>query len=72
MKILSIDTTNINCDVSVLDNDTLLSKKTTVSEQSHSSNLLPVLDSAMKESSLLPTNLDLVIANIGPRFFYRH
>lgn len=69
MKILSIDTTNINCDVSVSDDNTLLSQNSTISEQSHSQNLLPVIQGALSNSKLSISDIDLVVANIGPGSF---
>lgn len=69
MKILSLDTSNINCDISVLDNEVLVSRKVASSAQSHSSNLIPLIKEELDSLNLKIKDIDLIVANVGPGSF---
>ena len=70
MKILSIDTSSTLCSVAILENETLLNIINVESENSHSNNLLTVVDDVLKLCSLTIKDVELLTINIGPRIFY--
>ena len=37
---------------------------------SHSENLMPMIDSAFKKANLTINDINLIVCDIGPRFFY--
>ena len=72
MKILSIDTSSATCSIAVLDNQNLLHMSNIESENSHSNNILSVIDNVLKCCNLTISNIELITVNIGPRFIYRN
>ena len=69
MKILSIDTASNICGVSILDNTKLICKLDTITGRTHSENLIPMIDSAFKKTSLSLNDIDLLACDIGPGSF---
>ena len=70
MKILSIDTSSNICGVSILNDNKLICKLDALSINSHSEVLMPMIDDAFKKANLNLDNIDLIVCDIGPRFFY--
>ena len=69
MKILSIDTSSKICGVSVLDNENLICNLDTVSENSHSVSLMPMISSALKKANLELKDIGLIVCDVGPGSF---
>lgn len=70
MKILSIDTASNVCGVSLLEDTKLICNLDTNTGRTHSENLMPMIDQAFKQSHLSLNDIDLIVCDIGPRFFY--
>ncbi len=69
MKILSIDTSSNVCGVSILEDENLICKLDTNTGRTHSENLIPMIDEALKEAELKPTDINLIVCDIGPGSF---
>lgn len=69
MKILSIDTSSNICGVSILEDTNLICKLDTTTLRTHSENLMPMIDEAFKKSNLKPTDIELLVCDIGPGSF---
>ena len=69
MKILSIDTSSKICGVSVLDNENLICNLDTVTENSHSVSLMPMVSSALKKANLELKDIGLIVCDVGPGSF---
>lgn len=69
MKILSIDTSSDVCGVSILEDNNLICKLDTVTGRTHSENLMPMIDQALKQSNLELKNFDLIVCDKGPGSF---
>ncbi len=70
MKILSVDTASNICGVSILENNHLLCKLDRETSQSHSTQLMPMIEHAFKETNLTLKDIDLLVCDKGPRLFY--
>lgn len=70
MNILSIDTSSNVCGVSILNDTKLICKLDALSINSHSEILMPMIDNAFKKANLNLDNIDIIVCDIGPRFFY--
>ena len=70
MKILSIDTASNICGVSILEDKKLLCQLDNDTGRTHSENLMPMIDSAFKKANLTINDINLIVCDIGPRFFY--
>ena len=71
MKVLSIDTATNICGVSILDDKKLICKLDADTKRTHSENLMPMIDNCFKKSNMQIKDIDLIVCDIGPRFFYR-
>ncbi len=69
MKILSIDTSSNVCGVSILEDENLICKLDTNTGRTHSENLMPMIDEALKKAELNPTDINLIVCDIGPGSF---
>lgn len=69
MKILSIDTSSNVCGVSILEDENLICKLDTNTGRTHSENLMPMIDEALKKAELKPTDINLIVCDIGPGSF---
>lgn len=69
MKILSIDTSSNICGVSLLEDTNLICKLDADTGRTHSENLMPMIDEALKKAELKPTDINLVVCDIGPGSF---
>lgn len=72
MKILSVDTASSICGVSILEDNHLLCQLDRETNQSHSIQLMPMIEQAFKETNLTLKDIDLLVCDKGPRFFYWH
>ena len=70
MKILSIDTASDVCGVSILEDKKSIISLDTNTGRTHSENLMPMIDSAFKKANLTINDINLIVCDIGPRFFY--
>ena len=70
MKILSIDTASNICGVSILEDKKLLCQLDNNTGRTHSENLMPMIETAFTKSNLTLKDMDLMVCDIGPRFFY--
>ena len=69
MKILSIDTSSNICGVSILEDTNLICKLDVDTGRTHSENLMPMIDEALKKTELNPTDINLIVCDIGPGSF---
>ncbi|CAB1059638.1 tRNA threonylcarbamoyladenosine biosynthesis protein TsaB [Olavius sp. associated proteobacterium Delta 1] len=69
MKILAVDTATKSCSVAVIDEDSLLAESTSVIDQTHSRQLLNIIDTVLGETGLKITQLDGFAVSIGPGSF---
>lgn len=69
MKILSIDTSSNVCGVAILENTNLICKLDTNTGRTHSENLMPMIDEALKKSESKPSDINLIVCDIGPGSF---
>jgi len=69
MKILSIDTSSNICGVSILEDTNLICKLDAVTGRTHSENLMPMIDEALKKAELKPADINLIVCDIGPGSF---
>ena len=69
MKILAIDTASEICSVALLENSTLISHLYTNDSNTHSVNLMPLIDKIFKKCNLSLNDIDLFACNKGPGSF---
>lgn len=69
MKILSIDTASNICGVSILEDNKLICNLDTDTGRTHSENLMPMIEQALKKTNLSLKNIDLIACDIGPGSF---
>lgn len=72
LKILSVDTASNVCGVSILEDNNLICNLDNDTGRTHSENLMPMIEEAFKKSELSLKDIDLIVCDIGPRFFYRN
>lgn len=65
MKVLSLDTSNRQLTVAILDDDQILATETTTVHQKHAEYLLPIIDELMKKVDLTPSDLQRVVVADG-------
>ena len=70
MKILSIDTASDVCGVSILEDKKSIISLDTNTGRTHSENLMPMIETVFTKSNLTLKDMDLMVCDIGPRFFY--
>jgi len=69
MKILAVDTATKNCSVAVTDEDAILAESTSIIDQTHSRQLLNIIDTVLGGAGLSPVQLDGFAVTIGPGSF---
>lgn len=69
MKILSIDTASNICGVSILEDNKLICNLDTDTGRTHSENLMPMIEQALKKTNLSLKNINLITCDIGPGSF---
>lgn len=68
MNILAFDTSSEACTVALLNNETIFGK-TILNKNTHSANLMPMIDDVLKKAKLDINELDYVACVIGPGSF---
>lgn len=69
MKILAIDTATEVCSVAILENQNIICEKTLNSVNTHSVELMPLIDNLLKENNINLDDIDLFACDIGPGSF---
>ncbi len=69
MKILSVDTSSNVATVAVTDDEKLVCEILVNTKKTHSQTLMPMIDSALKQSELEISNIDLIASANGPGSF---
>ena len=69
MKILSIDTASNICGVSILEDTNLICKLDKDTGRTHSENLMPMIQQALKQANLKLKEIDLLVCDKGPGSF---
>ena len=69
MKILAIDSTALVASVALCDDEKLLALCTVNNGNTHSETLLPMVESALKQSKLSPSDIQLFAVSNGPGSF---
>ena len=69
MKILAVDTATPTCSVAVVEDDTLLAESTSFSNQTHSIQLLNIIDNVLGKANLKVDQVDGFAVTIGPGSF---
>lgn len=70
MKTLCIDTSSKLCSVAILEDENLINKIELNNGLTHSETLIPAINDVFNKSNLNLKNIDLLVCDIGPRFFY--
>lgn len=66
MKILAIDTSNLNLGVAILDNGIVVGEIITYIQKNHSIRLMPAITNLMNEVGIKPGELDRIVVAKGP------
>jgi len=69
MKILAADTATNNCSVAVIDEDSILAESTSTIDQTHSRQLMNIIDTVLGKAGLKAAQLDGFAVTIGPGSF---
>ena len=69
MKLLSIDTSSDICSVAILEDDNLVKELNITDSKTHSENLMPLVDTLFKETSLSLSDMNALACSIGPGSF---
>lgn len=69
MKILSVDTSSNVASVAITDDEKLICEITVNTKKTHSQTLMPMIDSALKQSELGIPDIDLIVSANGPGSF---
>lgn len=70
MKILSITTSSSICSVSISNDYTLINELSIDDNKTHSENLMPLIDELFKSTNTKLSDINLIVCDKGPRFFY--
>lgn len=69
MKILAVGTSGKNCTVAILEDKKLIKEININDGLTHSQNLMPTIDSILKETSLSLNDMDYYAVSVGPGSF---
>ena len=69
MKILSVDTSSNVASVAITDDEKLICEITVNTKKTHSQTLMPMIDSAIKQSGIEISDIDLIVSANGPGSF---
>ena len=69
MKILAIDTSSEICSIAILEDSDVIIKKDLNNNNTHSQNLMPMLDQVLKDCRLTINDFNLFSCSIGPGSF---
>lgn len=72
MIILAISTSSNICSVSLLENENLISELNIDDKKTHSENLMTLIDNLLTSQNLKISDIELIVCDNGPRFFYRN
>ena len=72
MKILSITTSSSICSVAISNDYTLINELSIDDNKTHSENLMPLIDELFKSTNTKLSDINLIVCDKGPRFFYRN
>ena len=70
MKILAIDTSSKSCGVCILEDLKSLYKTDIITDRSHSIKLMPIIEDVFNKVDIELKDIDLIVCDKGPRFFY--
>ena len=71
MKLLGISSSSKVASASVIEDGYLLGEYTIMNDKTHSTKLMPIIESLLNNLELYPDDIDCFACHIGPRFFYR-
>ena len=69
MYILALDSTAVSASVALCDSETLLGEITIANGNTHSENLLPMVEELLQKFKMTPRNIDLFACTAGPGSF---
>ena len=69
MRILGLDTSGAICSVGIMDNGEIISEVSVHDKNTHSVNLMPLVDEALKQCGLSPKDIEAYAVNAGPGSF---
>lgn len=69
MRLLLIDTSGPVCGVAVTDEDRVLYEAVTQNRNTHSTNLMPMVEEAFRSAGVKPEEIDAIAAVVGPGSF---
>jgi tRNA threonylcarbamoyladenosine biosynthesis protein TsaB len=69
MKVLAFDCSGASCSAAVLIDDRPAAQRFVPMERGHAENLLPMIETVLREATLTPAALDLLAVTIGPGSF---
>ncbi len=69
MKILSVDTSSSICSVCILENETVIKNFTIEDANTHSVNLMPLIEQSFNEANLSLNDINLLACDKGPGSF---
>ena len=72
MKILAIDTSSKSCGVCILEDLEQLYKTDIVTDRSHSTKLMPIIQDVFQKANMNLSQIDLLVCDKGPRVVYRN
>ena len=72
MKILAISTSSNNASVSLLENDNIIKELNIIDQKTHSEKLMPLIQELFETTQFSLSQVELIVCDIGPRFFYRY
>ena len=69
MRILGLDTSGGVCSVGIMEAGEMIAQAVVNDKNTHSVNLMPLVDKVLSESGLLPKDVDAYAVNVGPGSF---
>jgi len=69
MKILGFDTTGDVCSAGILDDERIVSEVSLFDKNTHSVNLMPMIDTCLTLAKMSISDLDAIAVNVGPGSF---
>ena len=69
MKILSIDTSSLNCSTALLEDDNLIDENSLNNGKTHSENLMLLIEQLLNRNNLNLKDIDLISVSVGPGSF---
>ncbi len=69
MRILGLDTSGDTCSVGIMDDDRIIAELSVTDRNTHSVNLMPLVDRVLRENDLSICDIDAFAVNVGPGSF---